>query len=86
MFCSWWTKKGGRCECGEQEKKKKKLLSIPNAHNLRTFRFFEKTPPQMLNIATFERDSLNCTRKSGNVGQACKICVHSLLSLFCQWW
>lgn len=38
--------------------------------------------PQMLNISTFQWDSLNCTCKSGNVGQACKICVHSLLSLF----
>lgn len=36
----------------------------------------------MLNLSTFQWDSLNCTCKSGNVGQACKICAHPLLSLF----
>lgn len=42
----------------------------------------KKKNPQMLNFSTVQWDSLNCTCKSGNVGQACKICVHSLLSLF----
>lgn len=37
---------------------------------------------QMLSISTFQWDSLNCTFKSGNVGQVCKICALLLLSVF----
>lgn len=61
----------------------RELLSILNAHNSATFCLEKKKKkPQMLNFSTLQWDSLNCTCKSGNVGQACKICVHSLLSLF----
>ena len=63
---------GGRhAPRGERE------LQSVNAHNFKCFVW----NPQMLNIFHISV-GLNCTGKSGNVGQACKICARSLLSLF----